>query len=147
MIKDQIGLQEVIAFLNHMLEIDPQATRDLIETRVPCNAEMADHPTIQVQAYPGEAFQLGVLGLINGIFGVDEEGWGPIAACFEVICPEHGKIEGPGIVGDTCTSNVSHPLEGLGPTALRPRTCGRTLVLGKLTHFRETKERDGHTLL
>lgn len=132
MIREQITIKEVIGFLNQLVLIDPDAIRMLIETRVACNQTLLDHPTVQVLAreeMDGIAGEVGVLGPINGLFGADDEGWGPIAACFEVICPEHGKVEGPGLVGDTCEK------------------CGATLELGKLTHFKETKERDGNVLL
>jgi hypothetical protein len=150
MIREQISLQEVIGFLNQLVLIDHDAIRLLIETRVMCNQALADHPTVQVQAreemdgIPGE---VGVLGVLNGMFGVDDEGWGPIAACFEVVCPTHGKVEGNGIVGDTCQVDVSQPAEGLGLGGMHERLCGEPLELGKLTHFKETKKRDGNLLL
>jgi hypothetical protein len=147
MIREQITIEEAIGFLNQMVLIDPDATRALVETRVPCNQAMADHPTLQVQVAPDESFLVGVLGLLNGIFGVDDEGWGPIAACYEVVCPIHGKVEGNGIVGDTCQVDVSQPAEGLGLGGLHPHLCGEPLELGKLTHFKETKKRDGNLLL
>ena len=39
---------------------------------------------MQVTGY-GEtgALKVGLLGILNGLFGADEEGWGPIVACFE----------------------------------------------------------------
>jgi hypothetical protein len=131
MIKDTISVEDALAFLNELINYDADALRDLIETRVDCNQKMADHPTIQVWARPGQPFQLGVLGLINGLFGADNEGWGPIAACFDVVCQVHGKVEGSGIVEDTCS------VEG----------CGETLRLGPLVGFKRTMERDGNVIL
>lgn len=56
----------------------------LFAHRVPCNSALRDHPTIQVAAdgdedIPGGAqASVGVIGLLNGLFGVDERGWGHI---------------------------------------------------------------------
>jgi len=131
MIKEHITVLEVIRILNEMVVSDPEAVRALIETRVSCNESLADHPSVQVQAAPDGSFQVGLLGVLNGLFGTDDEGWGPIAACFAVVCPEHGKIEGKGVAGDRCPE----------------RRCGRRLQLGELTHFKETKVSDGHPLV
>ena len=82
-----------VAFLNEALKLDPVAVQGLFEHRVPCNDALRDHPTIQVAAagaepVPGEPARdqasVGILGLLNGLFGVDERSWGHIAACWDV---------------------------------------------------------------
>ena len=93
MIKDSVSLDEVIDFLNELLEVDCLAIQGLIENRQSCNEAMADHPTVQVHAYCacGEEdgcskcgeFSVGLLGILNGIFGKDEDGWGDIAAVYD----------------------------------------------------------------
>jgi hypothetical protein len=45
------------------MELDPRAMYDLIEARVPCNAALAKHPTIQVT----KDGKVGFVGLLNGI--------------------------------------------------------------------------------
>ena len=80
---ESIGLDYTINFLNALVEIDEPAMRALIETRVPCGEAMASHRTVQVQAHDGAEPVVGVLGILNGLFGVDEEGWGPLTAVFE----------------------------------------------------------------
>jgi len=82
MIKETITVDDVIALLNGMLECDQKATEALVEGRVLCNQIMADHPTVQVQE-TGHNFEVGLLGVINGMFGIDDQGWGPIAAQYE----------------------------------------------------------------
>ena len=79
-----LGVDDAIDRLNKMLEADPVAISALVETRVPCNQEMADHPTVQVtdEGLQG-GYKLGILGVLNGLFGVDQDGWGPIAAQYE----------------------------------------------------------------
>ena len=85
MIKLQVTPDEVISFLNHILEIDSQALQDLINARVLCNDKLAEHPTVQVSGaqsivnpntveYGIMQYRVGVLGLLNGIFGIIDEG-------------------------------------------------------------------------
>jgi len=83
MIKTSIDIDQVIATLNEMVALDPQAARALVETRVPCANVLADHPTIQVQDSDRGKPIVGFLGVLNGLFGTDDEGWGPICAVFE----------------------------------------------------------------
>lgn len=77
-----INIEQVIKFLNSALETDPAAVTDLVEARVGCSQKLADHPTIQVEAALG-GYWVGPLGVLNGLFGVDADGWGPIAADFD----------------------------------------------------------------
>ena len=99
MIKTEITLQDTLAFLNELLSIDPKAIQALVNQRVDCNKQLADHPTVQVSNYripvdfiegqdsaPG--YKVGILGVLNGLFGSDAEHWGAIAAVYE----EDGKI-------------------------------------------------------
>jgi hypothetical protein len=71
--------------LNDLLELDAEAIQKLVEARVPCNEQIASHPTVSVRAYcnDGEIGSgVGMLEVINGAFGVDDEGRGPITAEF-----------------------------------------------------------------
>lgn len=88
--KKRISPEDAIRVLNEMLEADPRATKVLVENRVPCNKDLAEHPTIQCGAYPdGEGpVKVGLMGVINGLFGADDDGWGCIAAIVE----EDGQI-------------------------------------------------------
>lgn len=85
MLKDKITIDEAIATLNEAIQADREAMTAMVETRFACNETLADHPTIQVvQArdprHPDQPFLVGLLGIINGLFGVQDNGWGPIAA-------------------------------------------------------------------
>ena len=60
--------------LNEIAQADPEAMGKLIATRVPCNEALADHPTVQVRALKGEPPAVGVLGLLNGLVGIIEDG-------------------------------------------------------------------------
>lgn len=69
----------IINVLNELVALDREAVTKLVETRVPCNQALADHPTVQVSEGPS----VGLLGVLNGIAGVDHDGWGFIAASFD----------------------------------------------------------------
>ena len=81
MLKDQVTLDEVIDLLNEIHAADPKAMLQLIEGRIPCNEKLAEHPTVQCLTVGG-VNMVGILGVINGIFGVNERGVGGIAALF-----------------------------------------------------------------
>lgn len=53
--------------LNEAVQADPKAMLNLCESRVLCNDELADHPTIQVSGLPGQPARVGIIGVINGI--------------------------------------------------------------------------------
>lgn len=73
-------LQTTVDYLNELLEIDPTSIQTLIDTRVPCNAEMANHETVQVALADDNKFTLGPLGLLNGLLGRDGQ---VIVACYQ----------------------------------------------------------------
>lgn len=85
----------VVDLLNEAFALDPQAMQALFAHRVPCNSALRDHPTIQVaaagEALPGAATApactVGVIGLLNGLFGVDERGWGHICGRWDDQSP------------------------------------------------------------
>lgn len=61
-------MNSVIQTLNEAFELDPEAISKLVEMRVPCNDQLADHPTIQVVLPPGtNCYHVGLLGILNGI--------------------------------------------------------------------------------
>lgn len=89
-----ITSDEAIAYLNELIELDRPAMAALIANRVPCNLALAEHPSCQVATQHG-GFQVGLIGVINGLFGVDEmdaRGWGPITWVFD----NKGNLEGVG---------------------------------------------------
>ncbi len=94
MIKTEITLQDTLVFLNELLSLDQKAMQTLVDQRVNCSKQLADHPTVQVCGYripvdfiegqdsvPG--YSVGLLGILNGLFGSDAERWGAIAAVYE----------------------------------------------------------------
>lgn len=90
-IRDDVD--EMIEFLNGLAQLDPVGMGKLIAARVPCNAAIAGHPTVQVGegrefGQPEEGWMFGVLGMLNGFYGKFDDGeWqgaGPIAATLDV---------------------------------------------------------------
>lgn len=66
-------VDDVIKFLNELLELDRPAIAALIANRVPCNEALGMHPTVQVGAQHG-GYHVGLLGILNGYFGVFDDG-------------------------------------------------------------------------
>jgi len=83
LIKASITIEETINFLNQLVASDQNTLTRLIETRVPCSQALADHSTVQVQAYDNQPPVVGFLGILNGLFGANEEDWGAITAIFD----------------------------------------------------------------
>ena len=81
--RETVNISEVVEFLNHMLKIDPAATNALFSLRVSCNQELAAHPTIQVGLLGGSHPIVGLIGIVNGMFGVDKNKWGHISADYD----------------------------------------------------------------
>lgn len=73
------AIDAAIKVLNEALEADPEAVNALFAHRVKVNQALADHPTIQVW----QDYSLRVMGLINGLFGCDEQNVGFIAMTVE----------------------------------------------------------------
>ena len=78
---------DAVVVLNRILEADRTAVSELVRTRIRCNEKLADDPTVQVGKF-SDVYQVGLLGVVNGLFGVDAKSWGAIAAVVEN--PESG---------------------------------------------------------
>lgn len=63
-------IQQFVDTLNEAYAADPAAIHALLCNRVPCNQELADHPTIVVEentVAEGSSYTVGMLGVINGL--------------------------------------------------------------------------------
>jgi len=77
------NLDEVLATLNELVIADPEGMHALCETRVPFNGE---HPTAQFSLNPEDGcIKLGLLGVLNALFGKSTTGWGAITAVFDEV--------------------------------------------------------------
>jgi hypothetical protein len=77
----EVTPRQAVELLNEAFTMDPEALTALTNNRVPCNEALADHPTIQVLDEDGSP-KVGLLGILNGIFGADENGQGCLAALY-----------------------------------------------------------------
>jgi hypothetical protein len=90
MLKQSITPQDVCDLLNEMLKLDYECTYGIATHRQQCNEAIASHPTIQVQQFKGDEFpKVGIVGILNGLFGIRDDGMGAI--CFD-FDDESGKI-------------------------------------------------------
>lgn len=81
-IKKSVSVDDAIYLLNELLEFDPNAIGAMVANRVPCNEYLAEHYSVQVQQLNG-GYNIGLLGIINGLFGIDNDGWGAITCEFD----------------------------------------------------------------
>lgn len=84
----------VVEFLNELLKLDRPAVAALIANRVPCNEELANHPSVQVAAQHG-GYHVGMLGVLNGLCGAGADRYGLIEAVFEEGGLHHFQVRPP----------------------------------------------------
>ena len=96
MIKEFVGIEEALEVLNRLVEKDKVAATCLVDIRIPCSIDVAFDDTIQTGFHVDYEATLGLLGVVNGIFGVDSKGQSAIVA-------EYGYV---------CTCDVAHDVEG-----------------------------------
>jgi len=88
-VKDSVTIIETVKFLNELVELDPVAINAIFSMHIGCTKAMADHPTVQVGVLAQDYFTVGLIGILNGLFGADEYQWGHISADID-----DGKITG-----------------------------------------------------
>ena len=100
MLKQSITPSDVCDLLNELLKLDYDCANELVSYRQQCNESVAAHQSIQVQQYKDDPFpKVGIVGVLNGMFGIRDDGMGAI--CFEI---DNGKILGFKITPPTDTS-------------------------------------------
>jgi hypothetical protein len=85
--KENISVKDVCELMNEMLEMDYSCTYNLVSIRVDCNEAILNHPTIQVQQIGKDSPKVGILGILNGLFGVNDDNMGSISMMID-----NGKI-------------------------------------------------------
>ncbi len=79
MLSKNITANDVCELLNELLKVDYSCVESLMNYRVKCNIHIANHPTVQVQQFKTDPFpKVGLLGILNGLFGIDADGMGAI---------------------------------------------------------------------
>ncbi len=107
---DMVLASRIIEYLNELLELDRSAVAALVANRTPCNTALAGHPTCQV-VRQHRGYSVGLLGVLNGLCGIDERGRGLIAAYFDE------PADGPDRVGgflDLKDFRLSEQFKGIG---------------------------------
>ena len=69
-LRDALNRSTTVKVLESAFKADPNAIHALMCNRVPCNQALADDPYISVDIVPvlsGGCYQIGALGLLNGI--------------------------------------------------------------------------------
>lgn len=80
---DEELIKKVISFLNSLLVIDRKAIETLLNVKVLCNKQLGEHETVQTYNLGNGDYCVGLLGLLNGLFGLDKWNRGPIIAVFD----------------------------------------------------------------
>ena len=88
-----VSVNEVIQFLNEVLQIDSDAINKLLTIRVPCNEKLDNHESVQTFCVPFKGKEkddkprpisvVGILGIINGMFGINSDKFGSIMIMIE----------------------------------------------------------------
>jgi len=77
---DLVLAKRIVSFMNNLLQIDRNTIQLLIDCRVPCNKELAEHPTVQVlHSKELNLNFVGLLGVLNGLCGTYDNGLAAVA--------------------------------------------------------------------
>ncbi len=125
---EQDYLDDAIRRLNEALKVDPKGIQRLFNLKVKCNSSLADHPTFQIRE-DSDGYWVTPIGLVNGILGVREDGWGHVAIVYDLKCPKHG-------LGEHTAGKVLDDICGFPDTPVKAaRGCLNRLVLGDIVRF------------
>jgi len=116
-LKETISVQDVLDRLNSLLALDRQVMERLFTIRFICNDAISQDPDTQVLQTQG-GVKFGVVGLLNTLFGADDDGMGAIAAQYS----------------PRCICNENHDVSGLSVNA-ECELCGGTVIVGNLVRF------------
>lgn len=78
MIRHSITLPEIVDFFNEIYVADPKAVRALLLAAFACNRKLAAHPRMVI-THVNRKPAIGMMAILNSLFGVDEEGIGPLS--------------------------------------------------------------------
>lgn len=125
-------INHAVQWLNEALEADREAIQHLFDLKVSCNAALASHPTFQIQVGP-DGHWITPIGLVNGILGIREDGWGYVAIVYDLKCPKHGttKYTIGKVLGDICDFPDT-PVKAA-------RGCLNRIVLGDVVRFEKVQ--------
>jgi hypothetical protein len=82
-VRTSVTIDDTVAFLNKLAELDSSCVYSLISNRVECNENIADYGYVQVYESENGNTLLGLLGVLNGLFQVGGSQWGTICMKIE----------------------------------------------------------------
>lgn len=85
--RDEISAQYVVDFLNQLLRLDKYALTDMMSERISVNTELKNHPTVQFKELVEGVPEIGLMSVINGMFGLEGETF-----AIEVIRDERTEV-------------------------------------------------------
>jgi hypothetical protein len=122
--RDVLTTEKVVQILNTLIATDSEMMNNLFHYRTKICEHLADNSDIQC-GKTQDGYDVGVLGFINGLFGTDDNQYGPIAATYQLVC-EHND----------CKANISPKLIDGKTVGDWCPVCERgRLVLGKVLSF------------
>jgi hypothetical protein len=71
--------ETAVRVLNDLLDTDPGAMQRLFDMETSCSLRMVDHGGIET-GYEPDGFKIGVMSVVNALFGLTDEGEGCIVA-------------------------------------------------------------------
>lgn len=77
----------IVIVMNELLSLDPDAISELVHARVKCKSQMASHARVQMVADADSSHMLGIMGILNGVIGTDDE-------CVIASVGDDGKVIG-----------------------------------------------------
>jgi len=83
---ETIVVKDVIAMLNEIQQLDPELMTNMVLHRFPCKTEIRDHKAVQAHCHGDASLdnpKVGLIGLLNGLIGIDRNHFGAIAAEFK----------------------------------------------------------------
>jgi len=76
-------IDEIIIFLNSLLDLDRDAISAIFQNYVPCNDSFRTHPTVQVDTDDGKCV-VSMIGILNGLYGTQDNGSGFITKVVDI---------------------------------------------------------------
>jgi len=71
--RDEISAQYVVDFLNELVRLDKYAMTDMMSERISVNREFRTHPTVLFMDLVEGVPEVGLMSIINGMFGLEGE--------------------------------------------------------------------------
>lgn len=85
--RDEISAQYVVDFLNELVRLDKYALTDMMSERISVNKALKNHPTVKTKELVEGVTEIGLLSIINGMFGLEGE-----TVAIEVILDERTEV-------------------------------------------------------